>query len=165
MNWKKCEQAAKKGPRALFKKVFLPIIGLIVVLSIVGYIFNWFGEAAQVAQEEFGPRAALEKYEWFIDQASRIEKMDQDIVLFENRIANVDSNYSAYGSDKSKWPAHIQVTYNHEKQQSRDDLTAIISQRNNLSRDYNAQSEKFNWAPFKTRLDKPREKFQEYASN
>lgn len=147
------------------KKIIAWIIGIFFVTLILGMIFGWFGEAAEVAQDEFGPKAMLKKYEWFIDQASSIEKMDQDIQMFENRMSNVDSSYVAYGADKSKWAPHVQVTYNRERQQARDDLTAVASQRNNLVREYNAQSEKFNWRSFETRLDKPREKFQEYASN
>lgn len=139
---------------------------LFIAFVFVGNIVGWFGEAADVAHKESNPQAMLDKYEWFIGQASGIEKMDQDIRLFQNRAASVDSNYYAgYGTDRSKWPPHIQAEHNREKQQARDDLIAVVSQRNNLVRDYNSQSEKFNWAPFETRLDKPRKSFQEYASN
>lgn len=145
----------------VWKFVFF-IIALVVVVSAVGYVFGWFGEAATVVQEEFGPRAALKKYEWFIDQANRVEKMDQDIKMFEGRVTNVDSQYKTYGDDRAKWPPHISVQFNRERQQAREDLIAVASQRNNLVREYNSQSEKFNWKLFQTRPDKPKERFHDY---
>ena len=143
------------------------IIGLVVIAFIglwfVGYFLGWFGEAAKVTQEEFGPRAALKKYEWFINQANAIEKMDQDIALFENRIKQVDEEYSQYGNDKAKWPLHTQVMYNERKKTVQDDLVAVVSQKNNLVREYNAQSDKFNWKLFETDPRKPKEHFHEYV--
>jgi hypothetical protein len=57
----------------------------------------------------------------------------------------------------------IQTQYNQAKQQARDDLIAVASQRNNLVREYNAASEKFNWKPFLTRPDKPKDRFDDYV--
>lgn len=147
--------------RWTFHKVFWPIVGLMIILSVVGYAFGWFGEAAQVAQEEFGATAALQKYEWFIEQQTMIQKADADVAMFEGRVRGVEDQYASYGPDKAKWSPHIQVEYNSARQQARDDLVAVKSQRNTLAREYNAASEKFNWAPFQTRVDKPRERFQE----
>lgn len=147
-------------------KVVCVIIVLMVagtVLGIIGSGLGWFGEAATVAREEFGPRAALQKYEWFIDRANAIEKMDQDVKMFEERGANVEKQYEGYGADKSKWAPDVRLQYNSARQQGRDDLLAVASQRNNLVREYNAASDKFNWSPFQTRPDKPKERFHEYA--
>jgi hypothetical protein len=164
MSWKSYENAAEKGPMSLFWKIFFVLLVISIVTSVIGYALGWFGEAAEVAQEEFGPRAALEKYEWFINQANGIEKMDQDIALFESRVKSVEEQYAGYGSSMSEWPPHIQAQYNRERQQAREDLLAVASQRNNLVRDYNAQSEKFNWKPFQTKPDKPKERFHEYVN-
>ena len=164
-NWNKYEKAAEKGPFSIFIKLFGLIIAISIVIGVTGTIFGWFGEAADVVQEEFGPRTAMDKYEWFIGQASAIEKMDKDISLFESRVESIESSYAGYGENKTQWPIDIRTTYNHEISIARDDLVAVISQRNNLVKEYNAASEKFNWAPFKTKLDKPREAFQEYRSN
>ncbi|TSC81674.1 MAG: hypothetical protein G01um101420_920 [Parcubacteria group bacterium Gr01-1014_20] len=144
-----------------FWKIFWVVVGLIVVLTVAGFALGLFGETAQVAQEQFGPRASLAKYEWFIERATMIEKADADVAMFEGRVRGVDEQYAAYGPDKAKWAPHIQAEYNSARQQARDDLVSVKSQRNNLAREYNAASEKFNWAPFQTNVDKPREKFQE----
>jgi len=142
-------------------KIFWSIFAVLVLLGIASWFFGSFNEAGEVAQDEFGPKAVLEKYEWFIDQATGIEKMDQDIKIFEKRVQGIDKQYTGYGEDKSKWPAHIQVQYDTAYQQARDDLMAVISQRNNLVKEYNAQSQKFNWKPFQTKPDKPEEIFYE----
>ncbi len=162
-NWNGYQQAAEKGPWSITWKVILFVVAFSVVVGVIGYGFGWFGEAAVVAQQEFGPKAALEKYEWFIDQNARIKKMDQDIVMFEKRGSSVDEQYKSYGDDRSKWPPHIQVQFNRERQQAREDLIAVASQRNNLAREYNASSSKFNWAPFKTKPNPPKENFEEYV--
>ena len=140
------------------------LLFLIFALGAVAYGLGWIGSAGEVVKEEFGPEAALEKYEWFIDQANAIEKADADIALFEQRRADIEVQYtSTYGADKTKWSPGIQVQYNHEAQTARDHLLAIVSNRNNLVKEYNAQSEKFNWAPFKGRDDYPPENFVDYV--
>ena len=145
-----------------FGKVIGPIIGVIILIGIVGYVMGWFSEAASVAKDEFGAKAALEKYEWFKDQSARIEKASADILTFEQRVKSVDKQYAEYG-DKKNWSPDIRVQYNHAKEISRDDLVSVVSNFNNLVRDYNAQSSKFNWVPFKTKSDKPKETMEEYV--
>lgn len=132
-------------------------VGILVTISIISISLGWLSQ-------EFGPKAALDKYSWFIDQANRIEKMDKDIMIFKSRMTVVDEQYDSYGKDRSKWPPHIQAQYNQTAQQVHDDLIAISSQRNNLVREYNASSEKFNWSPFQTRPNKPKERFHTYAT-
>jgi len=136
---------------------------VIIIVSAVGYVLGWFGEAAGVAQKEFGAKAALTKYEWFIDQTNMITKADGDIAIFEKKLADVEANYvSLNGADKTKWDASTKMLYTHDIQAAQTDLAAIVSNRNTLVKDYNAQSAKFNWAPFKGRSDYPPESFVEY---
>lgn len=154
MSWKSYETAAERGPMSLFWKILAPILMIVVVVGGLGIVFGWFGEAAQVAREQFGPRAALQKYEWFIEQSERIAKMDADIALFRSRAHAVPEDYKAYGEDRSKWPLHAQAEYGRLRQQTRDDLLAVISQRNNLVKEYTAQLSKWNWSMFDTTRDK-----------
>jgi hypothetical protein len=144
-----------------FWKVFWWIFGVSIVVGLLGYAMGWFTETANVAKDEFGAKAALEKYEWFKDQYQRIEKTKADIATYEERVKSVDTQYSEYGN-KAKWPADIRIQYNHAKQIARDDLTAIVSNYNNLVKEYNAASSKFNWVPFKTESNKPKETMEEY---
>ena len=57
---------------------------------------------------------------------------------------------------------HLQ--YNHDRDQARDDLAAIVSQRNNLVRDYDAQAAKFNWEPYRSRDDRPPPRYGELTA-
>jgi len=140
----------------VFTRVILPLMLLSVVLGAIGYGLGWFGEAADVAREEYGPRAALQKYEWFVDQSAAIQKMDQDIAIYRQRLDDVKAQYAdGYGANMASWPPDVRMQYNHQASQARDDLTAVISQRNNLVREYNAASAKFNWKPFKSKTDLP----------
>jgi len=164
MSWKKYEQAAERGPIPIGLKIVMTIFFFVIViggLGIVGSALGWFSEAAQVASEEFAPRAALDKYEWFIDQAKAIDKMDEDIAIFRQRQTSVKDQYAGYGDDMSKWQPHIQAQYNKDLGQARDDLTAIVSQRNNLVREYNAASAKFNWSLFETKNNQPNQTYEE----
>jgi hypothetical protein len=162
-DWGTYEKAAEKGPVSFVWKVVVLVVVLSAIIGGAGYVFGWFGEAAQVAHDEFGPKAALQKYEWFKEQAAGIKKMDQDVSMYEQRVKSVDAQYVAYGKDPAKWPLDVRVQYNHAKEQGRDDLVAIASQRNNLVKEYNAASSKFNWSPFQTNPDAPAKYFQEYV--
>lgn len=155
---------SSKDWKFLFK-LGVGVILLVFALGVVAYALGWIGSAGDVIKEEFGPEAALEKYEWFIDQANHIEKADKDIKLYEGRQTSVEEHYTdTYGSEKSKWLPSVQVQYNQESQTARDDLLAIASNRNGLVREYNAQSEKFNWAPFESRSDMPPHSYFEYVT-
>lgn len=147
------------NPISFAIKAILVVALLSGIIAVISYGFGWIGQGANVVKDEFGPKAALKKYEWFVDQANRIKKMDQDITIFSQRQASIEKKYESYGKDKLKWSPDIRIQYNREIQQSTDDRTAIVSQRNTLVQEYNAASEKFNWAPFNTRTDKPAERF------
>lgn len=140
------------------------VLILVFLLSAVAYGLGWIGSAADVTKQEFGPQAALEKYEWFIDQANAIRKADTDVKLFEQRRSDVEKQYAnTYGEDRSKWAPSTRALYSRAAETTRDDLVAVVSNRNNLVKEYNAQSEKFNWAPFQTRPDVPPRSFFEYV--
>jgi hypothetical protein len=156
--WDRVDERVNKGPMSLWGLI---VVGLIV-MGVTFFFLGLFGEAVRVAQDEFGPKAGLQKYSWFIDQANAIEKMDRDLAIFEGRTKAVSEQYKGYGSDMAKWPPHIQMQYNKDVGAARDDLAALASLRNNLVREYNAASQKFNWSPFLTRPDKPREEFPAY---
>jgi hypothetical protein len=146
----------------------IAILVILVVFAVIGNVFSWFGwdswSVQKVVQTEVGPQAALSKYMWFIDQSNAIKQADANITVFQQRLADVDTHYvSMYGSDKTKWSASAQVQYNHDWTTAHDDLTSIIVMRNTVVRDYNAASQKFNWAPFMSRQDLPPQTYAELA--
>lgn len=151
---------------SLGKFLFKFLLMLVLVFFLIGavvWVLSFASSAGKVVSDEFSPEAMLKKYQWFLDQSNGIEKMDKDIVLYEQRRADVEKRYAVYGSDPSKWSVAIQVQYNHDAKIAKDDLVAIVSQRNNLVKEYNAQSEKFNWALFKDRPDLPSRSYFNYT--
>lgn len=158
---KRLQDDSEGAAKSIVWKVILFIVLLAVVLSVAGWVLGWFSKAGQVAQQQFGPDAMLKKYEWFKEQSAAIKKMEADIDMFKQREQKVKEQYAGYGDDMTKWPPDVRVQYNHAAEQSRDDRLAVTSQRNNLVRDYNAASSKFNWEPFLKNADRPDQSYKE----
>ncbi|KKN15708.1 hypothetical protein LCGC14_0983470 [marine sediment metagenome] len=140
--WTKYEKAAQEGPWAIIKVCFLPIIALMVVgfaLWLVGGALGWFGEAAQVAREEFGPREALRKYEWFKDVSAQLDKKQADIGVYQSRQDGMGETYSAL--PRQDWPREDREQYNVWS----TEVAGVTASYNTLAAEYNAQMAKFNW--------------------
>jgi len=84
--WQDYERAAEHGPMAISIKIIFGLCVLGILVSGIGYSLGWFSETAQVTQGEFGPRAMLEKYEWFKDAAAQLDKKQADITVYNGRI-------------------------------------------------------------------------------
>jgi hypothetical protein len=153
-----------KGGVMGFWKGFWVCVGVVALVMVTLFFLGIFGETGAVVDKEFGPQAAMEKYTWFVDQAAGIKKMDADIHLFEQKVGDIDKQYAAYGQDKTKWRPDITIQYNQAKETARSDLMAVVSQRNNLAKDFNAASQKFNWSLFNTRKDLPSQYIEQYTS-
>lgn len=138
-NWNDYEKAAEKGPLQIVFKVFGAILIFSVAISVVGYGLGWFSEAAQVAQEEFGPRAALQKYEWFKDAASQLDKKRADIKVYQSRIKGIKEDYADI--TRRDWPRSDREQFN----LWRTEVTGVIASYNGLAAEYNSQMVKFNW--------------------
>ena len=93
--WQDYKRAAERGPMAIAVKVILSIFVFGVLISVIVYGLGWFGETARVTQEEFGPRAMLEKYEWFKDAAAQLEKKQADITVYDGRITTMNFSVSS----------------------------------------------------------------------
>ena len=137
--WESYEKAAERGPLHFVLKliVFVLIIGLVV--AAIGYPLGWFGEAANVAQQEFGAKALLTKYEWFKDSAAALEKKQADISVYESRIKNMADGYKAL--ERQKWPRDDREQYNTWS----SEVAGVKASYNSLAAEYNAQMAKFNW--------------------
>ena len=126
----------------VFIKVILPLMALGVALSVIGYGLGWFGEAAQVAREEFGPRAALKKYEWFKDSAAVLAKKKADITVFDSVTqATLDDLKEVPRKD---WDRTDKETL----AQRRIEVAGLKASYNGLAAEYNAAMSKFNWGVF-----------------
>ena len=146
MNWEDVEKQAESGPWGAWKLILvflLSMMALGAIVGIVGFVGGWFSEAAVVAQEEFGPREALRKYEWFKDAAAQLDKKQADIAIYEDQLAEIKIEIDAGNADRID---------KENRNQWRRELAGIKASYNGLAAEYNANSEKFNWEWFYTEL-------------
>jgi hypothetical protein len=139
-SWEDYEKAAEHGPARIVVKVLVSIFVLSLVLTGVGYLFGWCGEAAQVAQKEFGPSALLKKYEWFKDASAQLDKKKADIEVYAGRIKSLEDAYK--GVSRKDWPRD-------EREQMsvwQSEVAGVKASFNGLAAEYNSQMAKFNWA-------------------
>lgn len=137
--WEDYKKAADKGPFALALKAAIGLIVVGVPVSLIGHGFGWFGEAAQVAREEFGARGVLEKYEWFKDAAAQAEKKQADISVYNERLTAMAEGYADL--PRHKWPREDREQYNVWS----SEVAGVKASYNTLAAEYNAQMAKFNW--------------------
>jgi hypothetical protein len=122
-----------------FTRLILPLVALGIAMSIIGYGLGWFGEAAKVAQDQFGPQAMLAKYEWFKDASAQLDKKQADITVYEGRIKGMDATYQKL--PRQKWPREDREQYNVWS----SEVAGVKASFNLLAADYNAQMAKFNY--------------------
>lgn len=138
-SWNDYDKAAEKGPLWIMLKIIVLIFVLSGVVGGLGYVFGWFGEAATMAQEEFGPKAMLQKYEWFKDAAAQLEKKKADILVYEARTKSMEQTYAKLS--REKWPREDREQYNVWQ----SEVAGVKASYNQLAAEYNAQMAKFNW--------------------
>jgi len=139
MSWESLERTAKKGPIALGCSLIVILTVLTVAVGLIGYGCGWFSEAGQVAQEEFGPRALLEKYEWFKDTLATLESKLANIQIVSQRLTQFESDFEDIS--RPDWDRFARQEY----QQLQSELAGIVMSYNNLADNYNANMAKFNY--------------------
>lgn len=115
------------------------IMVFVFVLGMLGRVFGFFNEAAQVAQEQFGPRALLQKYEWFKDAAANLDSMNANIRVYEQRRKALVETYK--DTPRAQWPRDDRQEWNLIE----TEVAGVKAAYNNLAADYNAQMAKFNY--------------------
>lgn len=137
--WSDYERAADYGPGPIVAKAILFSVGLFVALGLFGYACGWFTEAGQVAQEQFGARAMLEKYEWFKDASAALDAKLASIQVYEKRFADMKTSYG--DTPRSQWSRDDREQWNLWT----SEIAGITASYNTLAADYNAQMAKFNY--------------------
>lgn len=143
--------------KATWKSVFK--WGAIIILLVFGWIMlssvlGWGVEAADVAKKEFGPKAALEKYEWFKDASAQLDKKAQDIIIQDLKLKELEASY--VGVSRKDWDRIDKQTYSQFSQE----LAGVKASYNLLAAEYNAAASKFNWKPFMGNSDMPPTQFR-----
>lgn len=137
--WSDYERAAQHGPAPIFTKVLLFLLLAGVPLAGIGYVLGWFGEAAAVVQEEFGPREALRKYSWFKDAAAALDEKRANIAVYEQRLTQLEQAYT--GTPRGQWPRDEREQYSVWA----SECSGVRASFNSLAAEYNAQMAKFHW--------------------
>lgn len=99
----------------------------------LGTVFHFLGDAGSVAYEEVGPKAALQKYEWFKNAHAQLSAKRQNIQNYQQRV------------NRLKDGAQSNALQQQELFQSESELQGLIMAYNNLAEEYNSASSKFNW--------------------
>ena len=141
--WDDYDRALDKGPMDFFWKALpaflLSLAVLLGGLGLLGFGLGWFSETAQVAQEEFGPRALLAKYAWFKETAAQLDKKRADVDVYEGRLEQLKADYS--GKPRSAWARE-------DREQSSiwaSEVAGIKASYNQLASEYNAKMVEFHW--------------------
>ncbi|KKM74387.1 hypothetical protein LCGC14_1400840 [marine sediment metagenome] len=141
---KQYEASLEKSPTAFFFRILFRIILPIIlvcglVFGVIGHACNWFGEAATVAREEFGPRAMLKKYEWFKDAAAALDKKRADVGVYDARVLSLKEGYA--DTPRKDWAREDREQVNVWSSEK----AGIVASYNGLAAEYNAAMAKFNW--------------------
>jgi len=116
-------------------------VGIAILTGIAAtvYFIGWFGEAAQVAKEEVGPRALLKKYEWFKDAKSTLDSKLATLKVYEQRFADLSAQYE--GVARNQWNrADIE-----QSNLWRSEAAGISAIFNTIAAQYNSNMAKINW--------------------
>lgn len=111
-------------------KTILAIIGVLMIISVIGFIGGMFNDSLKTVEEQYAPSALLKKYEYFKDLSGAIDKKDADIQMYQSEIATMPSETK---DDKFYL------------QQRKSELLGIISIRNSMCAEYNIAMSKFNY--------------------
>jgi hypothetical protein len=124
----------------MLKKIVPPAtIILLLPLNGCSFISTWLDESQTVAKEEFSPRAALEKYEWFKEASAQLDKKKSDIAIAQTNLQSIEDAYQ--GTSRKNWNSDDRTEYN----QLQAELSGIKASFNDLAAEYNANMAKFNY--------------------
>lgn len=141
-DWKSFEKSAEKGPLQIALRVFFAVLLFGLITTPFCFAQSWCNEAATVAKEEFGPRNALKKYEWFKNASAELDKKLADINVYEQRIEQMQKDYD--GTSRKDWDRLDKEQFN----QWYGEVAGVKASYNSLAAEWNSQISKFNWRPF-----------------
>jgi hypothetical protein len=137
--WSNYDPENSKGPFSYGLRIIILVVALSAVVGVIGYVGGWFGEAAKVTQEQFGPQALLQKYEWFKDASAQLDAKVANIQAMEQRQADLTAQYQ--GQPRNKWLRSDAEQYN----QTAAEIAGLKANYNDLAAEYNSAMSKFNY--------------------
>jgi hypothetical protein len=118
---------------AAFVGIGLLLMVAFTALNVAGCLFRPVNEAINVAHEEFGPRAALAKYEWFKDAAAKLDQKRADITQYSRRSESLAKQYAGvpFKDWDRKDKEHLAIWDS--------EVVVVKASYNEIAADYNAQ--------------------------
>ena len=138
-NWNNIDPSKSKGPIGFGMKWIFIIFALVCFGGVLSYSAGWIGDAGQVAKEQFGPKALLQKYEWFKDASAQLDAKVANIDAAQARIKSMDETYK--GTPRTQWARADLEQYNLWQ----NEVSGLKANYNNLAAEYNAAMAKFNY--------------------
>lgn len=108
------------------------IVGITMGLS-------WCGETAEVAHQEAGPKALLNKYMWLKEAHAQLDKKQADIKVYQSRLQDMEDSYK--DQPRSKWAREDREQYNTWS----SEVAGVKAGYNELAAQYNAKMSEVNW--------------------
>jgi hypothetical protein len=94
-------------------------------------------EAARVVDEEVGPAALRDKYEWFKRASAALDKKQADMDVYASRITGMEEDYA--DTPRSGWAREDREQFNIW----RSELAGVKASYNTLAASYNAEMAMF----------------------
>lgn len=124
--------ATKRGTRRATWKAVVIIVPILAIILVGSFALGFFTEGLSVAQEELGPRAINQKYEWFKRAASQIRANSQNVDVL---VARNESFVSNLPEDREKWYRTDRETM----AQYQSESSGTVLMYNRLVGEYNAE--------------------------
>ena len=138
-SWDDYEKAAEHGPWRIAVKVTIALFAFGIPLGLALRACSWGNEAAAVAQEQFGAREMLRKYEWFKDAAAQLEKKQADMSVYDSRLKSLTDAYP--GKTRGQWAREDREQWSIWQSEA----AGVRASYNSLAAEYNAAMAKLNW--------------------
>lgn len=113
----------------------IPFVLLLVFASVLIFFVRF--NSGEIDQTNFNTFSSDQKKEWLLRQADLINKSDQGIKFFREKLAKIDERYKDYGVDKSNWPVNIKLLYDEDRKPAQYNLENAVRERNELASLYN----------------------------
>ncbi len=121
----------RESRRATWKMVVI-IMPILAIILVGGAALGVFSEGLSVAQEELGPRAINQKYEWFKRTASQIRANSQNVDVL---VARNEFYVSNLPEDRAQWYRTDRETM----AQYQSESSGAVLMYNRLVGEYNAE--------------------------
>lgn len=102
-------------------------------------------EAVQVAHDELGPRALLNKYMLLKEMHAQLDKKKADIAVYDRRFSNLKEQYT---DEKGKPIPRIKWAREDRDQANmwEAEYAGVVASYNDLAAQYNAKMAEVNWS-------------------